>query len=44
MPGLQLLEIIGVMNFHAELNRSCEPGSFILQPDLLRDIASGVVF
>ena len=44
MPGLQILEIIGVMNFHAQLNRSCQPGSFILPPDLLRDIASGAVF
>jgi hypothetical protein len=44
MPGLQLLEIIGVMNFHAQLNRSCEPGSFTLPPDLLRDIVSGAVF
>ncbi len=44
MPGLQLLEIIGVMKFHAELNRSCQPGSFTLPPDLLRDLVSGAVF
>src|SRR5450755_4047677 len=44
LPGRQMLEVIGVMNFHAELNKSCHPGSFIMPPDMLRDLASGAVF
>jgi hypothetical protein len=44
LPALQMLEVIGVMNFHAELNKSCQPGSFTLPPDLLRDLVSGAVF
>jgi hypothetical protein len=44
LPGRRMLEVIGVMNFHGELNKSCQPGSFIMPPDLMRDLASGKVF
>lgn len=44
LPGRQMLEVIGVMNFHAELNKSCHPGSFIMPPAMMRDLACGEVF
>lgn len=44
LPALQMLDVIGVMNFHAELNKSCQPGSFTMPPNLLRDLVSGAVF
>ena len=44
MPARQMLEVIGVMDFPAVLNKSCGTGSFTMPPDLLRDLVSGAVF
>jgi hypothetical protein len=41
MRAEQMLEVIGKMNLHAILNRSCTTGSFFFGPDLMLDLVNG---
>ena len=41
MKSRDLLEILGKMNMQALLNKGCSTGTFVLPPDMMRDLASG---
>lgn len=42
MTARQMLEVLGKMNIPAILNSGCATGAFVMPPDLMRDLASGV--
>lgn len=43
MPAKQILEILGKMELHAQINLQCATGSVMIPPDMMRDLASGEV-